>query len=78
LPSLPVEIDLADGVIFKGATLKGISGREMFATWYKVAALLGAGLDVSPVITHRFSLDEFEKAMELARSGNCGKIVLFP
>ena len=78
LPSRPVEIDLADAVIFKGAILKGISGREMFATWYRVAALLRAGLDVSTVITHRFPLDDFEKAMELARSGNCGKIVLYP
>ncbi len=78
LPSGPVEIDLADGVIFKGAIVKGISGREMFGTWFKVASLLHAGLDVSAVITHRFDLNDFEKAMGLARSGNCGKIVLHP
>lgn len=78
IPSRPVELDLADGVIFKGATLRGISGREMFKTWYRLASLLDAGLDVTPIITHEFPLDEFETAMNLAISGNCGKIILYP
>lgn len=65
-----------DEVIFKGLFLKGIYGREMFETWYKMAALLQSGLDIRPVITHRFSYQEFEKGFALLRSGEAAKIVL--
>ena len=70
----PVAIDW-DKVIFKGLVLKGIYGREMFETWYKMASLLASGLNVAPVLTHRFKRDRFEEAFATIRSGNCGKIV---
>ncbi|MDB5047151.1 MAG: L-threonine 3-dehydrogenase [Fibrobacteres bacterium] len=63
-------------VIFKGLVLKGIYGREMFETWYKMTAMLTSGLDVTPVITHRFPLAEFEKAFAVAGSGQAGKVIL--
>jgi threonine 3-dehydrogenase len=63
-------------VIFKGLVLKGIYGREMFETWYKMAAMLESGLDVSPVLTHRVPAARFEEAFEVARSGKAGKVVL--
>ena len=63
-------------VVFNQLTLKGIYGREMYETWYKMTSLIQSGLDISPVITHRFPFEEFEKGIELMRSGNCGKIVL--
>jgi len=78
LPSKPVEVDLADGIIFKGATVYGINGRLMFDTWYKMQALLRAGLDLTPMITHRFKFEDFEEAFALASSGNSGKIILYP
>jgi threonine 3-dehydrogenase len=63
-------------VIFKGLVLKGIYGREMFETWYKMVAMLQSGLDVSPVITHRFPIDEFQRGFDVMRSGQSGKVVL--
>ncbi len=69
------EIDW-DKVTFNGLTLKGIYGREMYETWYKMTVMLQSGLDISPVITHRFHYTEFEKAFEIMRSGNSGKVVL--
>jgi threonine 3-dehydrogenase len=63
-------------VIFKGLVLKGIYGREMFETWYKMTAMLQSGLDVSSVITHRFSVSDFNQAFDVARSGQAGKIIL--
>lgn len=63
-------------VIFKGLTLQGIYGRKMFETWYKMEAMIQAGLDLSPVITHRFNYREFEKGFEAMNSGNSGKVVL--
>ena len=65
-----------DEVIFKGLLIKGIYGRELFETWYKMAQMLTSGLDVSPVITHRFRVDEFQKAFSIIQSGNCGKVLL--
>ena len=78
LPSKPVEVDLADGIIFKGAKVYGINGRKMYETWYQMQALLRAGLDLTPMITHRFKFEEFEEAFALAASGNSGKIILYP
>jgi threonine 3-dehydrogenase len=78
IPSRPVEIDLADGIIFKGATVQGITGRRMFETWYQTRGFLESGMDLSPIITHRMPLSEYATAFELVRSGNSGKVVLFP
>jgi threonine 3-dehydrogenase len=63
-------------VIFKGLTLKGIYGREMFETWYKMANLIQAGLDISAVITHQFSIDDFQKAFDVMRGGKSAKVIL--
>lgn len=63
-------------VIFKGLTLKGIYGREMFETWYKMTSMLQSGLDVSPVITHHFSVDEYQQGFEVMGSGQSGKVIL--
>ena len=65
-----------DKVIFKGLILKGIYGREMFETWYKMSSMIRAGLDISPVITHRYHYTEFAEGFERMLSGNSGKIVL--
>jgi threonine 3-dehydrogenase len=74
---LPPETEINwDDVIFKGLTLKGIYGREMFETWYKMTQLLRSGLDISPVITHRFPMSRFEEAFEVVRSAQCGKVIL--
>lgn len=78
LPSRPVEINVADDVIFKGATVKGIVGRRVPETWFQTRGLLEAGVDMSPVITDRLPLSEFERAFELLRNGRSGKIVLYP
>lgn len=65
-----------DTVIFKGLTIKGIYGRKMYETWYKLTAMLQSGLDMRPVITHIFSYQEFEKAFAVMQSGQSGKIIL--
>ena len=63
-------------VIFKGLFLKGIYGREIFETWYKMEVMLQSGLDISPVLTHRFKYEDFEKGFAVMNSGNCGKVIL--
>ncbi|WP_273844408.1 L-threonine 3-dehydrogenase [Providencia rettgeri] len=63
-------------VIFKGVFIKGIYGREMFETWYKMATLIQSGLDLSPIITHQFPIDEFQKGFDIMRSGQAGKVIL--
>jgi len=63
-------------VIFKGLVIKGIYGREMFETWYKMIAMLQSGLDVSPVITHRFPVEDYQEAFQLMASGQSGKVIL--
>ncbi|MHC4502601.1 MAG: L-threonine 3-dehydrogenase [Planctomycetota bacterium] len=65
-----------DRVIFGSLVVKGIYGREMFETWYKMTAMIQSGLDVAPVLTHRFGVDEYELGFEVMRSGECGKVVL--
>jgi len=57
-------------------TIKGIYGRQMFETWYEMSVLIQSGLDISPVITHRFDAADFEEAFATVRSGRCGKVVL--
>ena len=63
-------------IIFKSLQLKGIYGREMYETWYQMEQMLMSGLDLSPMITHRFKADEFQKAFEIMEKGDCGKIIL--
>jgi len=65
-----------DTVIFNGLTLKGIYGREMYETWYKMTVMIQSGLDITPLITHRFHFTEYEKGFEVMRSGQSGKVIL--
>ncbi len=75
IPSEPMAIDW-NFVIFNMLTVKGIYGREMYETWYKMTVMLQGGLDIRPVITHRFPYKEYEKAFETALSGRSGKVIL--
>ncbi|HUK43924.1 MAG TPA: L-threonine 3-dehydrogenase [Gaiellaceae bacterium] len=75
IPSEEVAVDL-NAVIFNMLTVKGIYGREMYETWYQMSVMIGSGLDISPVITHRFSHRDFEEAFAVARSGQSGKVIL--
>jgi threonine 3-dehydrogenase len=72
-PGTAIDWDL---VVFNGLTIKGIYGREMYETWYKMTVMIQSGLDITPVITHRFHYTEYEKAFEIMRSGNSGKVIL--
>ncbi|MDR3094361.1 MAG: L-threonine 3-dehydrogenase [Bacteroidales bacterium] len=63
-------------IIFKALTLKGIYGREMWETWYKMEQMIISGIDLTPVITHRFSVDDFQKGFDVMESGQCGKVIL--
>ena len=71
----PTEINW-DFIVFNGLTIKGIYGRLMYETWYKVDMLIQGGLDISPLITHRFDYTEFEKGFEVLCSGNACKVIL--
>jgi threonine 3-dehydrogenase len=75
IPPGDMAIDWND-VIFKGLILKGVYGREMFETWYKMSSMLQSGLDMEPIITHHFDIDEFQPAFELMESGQSGKVIL--
>ena len=75
IPSKDMAIDW-NAVVFNMLTIKGIYGREMYETWYKMTVMIESGLDIGPVITHRFPYTEFEKAFEVMRSGNSGKVIL--
>ena len=75
IPSGDVRIDWND-VIFKMLTIKGIYGREMFETWYKMAALIQSGLDLTPVITHHYPIGDFQKGFEAMLGGQSGKVIL--
>jgi threonine 3-dehydrogenase len=75
IPPSDIAIDWSQ-VIFKGLILKGIYGREMFETWYKMASMLTSGLDVSPILTHRFPADRYLDAFEAMKTGRSGKVVL--
>ncbi len=65
-----------DQIIFKGLVIKGIYGREIWETWYKMHTMLQSGLDISPVLTHRFPFEEYETAFKVMNSGQCGKVIL--
>jgi len=75
IPEPRTEIDW-NLVVFNSLTLKGIYGREMYETWYKMTVMIQSGLDITPVITHRFHYAEFQKAFEIMRSGRSGKVIL--
>ena len=75
LPGEPFAIDWGK-VITHMLTLKGIYGREMYETWYQMSVLVQAGLDIKPVITHRFSYRDFEEGFAVAASGESGKVIL--
>jgi len=75
IPPNEIAIDW-NAVIFNMLTIHGIYGREMYETWYKMTVMLESGLDISPVITHRFPCKDYETAFELMKSGNSGKIIL--
>ncbi len=75
IPKGEVAIDWNE-VIFKGLVIKGVYGREMFDTWYKMVAMLQSGLDISPVLTHHVPASRFEEAFEAAASGQAGKVVM--
>lgn len=78
IPDGPMTVDLGE-LVFKYVTFQGINGRIMYSTWYQSTRLVSSGrLDLAPVITHRFRLEEYEKGMELMASGNCGKVLLYP
>lgn len=65
-----------DTVVFNGLTIQGIYGRQIFETWYKMTSMIQTGLDISPIITHRFNFENFQEGFELMRSGKSGKIIL--
>jgi threonine 3-dehydrogenase len=74
-----VEIDWSNDIIFKGITIYGVIGRVMYKTWAQVAGLIQSGkLDLETIVTHTFTLDEFEKGIKVMQSGNSGKVVLIP
>jgi threonine 3-dehydrogenase len=75
LPADDFAIDWAH-VVLNMITIKGIYGREMFETWYWMSVLTQSGVDISPVITHRFAAADFASAFRTVRSGECGKVVL--
>jgi threonine 3-dehydrogenase len=75
IPTAEIALDL-NPIIFNMLTFKGIYGREMYETWYQMTVMLQSGLDIRPVITHRFSHREFEEAFAVARSGQSGKVIL--
>jgi threonine 3-dehydrogenase len=75
IPTSDVPIDF-NQIIFKMLTVRGIYGREMFETWYKMSVMLQSGLDIGPAITHRFSFRDHEAAFAAARSGDSGKVIM--
>lgn len=75
IPSSDMAIDWTK-VIFKGLEIKGIYGREMFETWYKMASLIQSGLDLTPMLTHEFPVDEFQAGFDMMLSGQSGKVIL--
>ena len=75
IPSAPIAIDW-NTVVFNMLTIKGIYGREMYETWYKMTVMLQSGLDISPVITHRFHYTEFQQGFDVMMSGESGKVIL--
>ena len=78
IPAAPVSFDMTNEIIFKGIRVYGVTGRRLFQTWYRLAGLFKAGLDIRPVVTHRLPLDHFAEGFDLVAKGQCGKVVLLP
>lgn len=78
IPEAPVCFDMTDEIIFKGIRVYGVTGRRLFQTWYRLAGLFKAGLDIRPVVTHTLPLDKFAEGFDLVAKGRCGKVVLRP
>ncbi|MHB8971750.1 MAG: L-threonine 3-dehydrogenase [Pirellulaceae bacterium] len=76
IPAEDIAIDWST-VVFNMLTIKGIYGREMYETWYKMTVMLQSGLDIGPIITHRFPYEEFEQGFDVMRSGQSGKVILY-
>ncbi|MBA2729065.1 MAG: L-threonine 3-dehydrogenase, partial [Parachlamydiaceae bacterium] len=72
-PNTNIDWDL---VIFKMLTIKGIYGREIFSTWFKMTHMLESGLNIDPIITHHFNIDDFQKGFDVMMSGKSGKVIL--
>ena len=75
IPTKEMTLDV-NAIVFNQLTLRGIYGREMYETWYKMTVMLQSGLDIKPAITHRFPFREFEAAFAAARSGDSGKVLM--
>ena len=75
IPSEPIAIDWQQ-VVFNMLTIKGIYGREMYETWYKMTVMIQSGLEIAPVITHRFHFTDYEKGFAAMQSGESGKVIL--
>ncbi len=75
IPTEEISLDV-NAIVFKMLTLRGIYGREMYETWYKMTVMLQSGLDITPAITHRFGFRDFEAAFEAARAGDSGKVIM--
>lgn len=79
LPTKPVSVDVSKDIVLKDATIRGIYGRKMWDTWLTTSRLLSSGrIDITPVITHRLKLEEYEKGLEAMKTGQSGKVVMFP
>lgn len=78
IPTGPVCFDLPNEIIFKGIRVTGVTGRRLFGTWYRLAGLFKAGLNIEPVVTHTIPMTDFERGFNLVNSGQCGKVVMFP
>ena len=75
IPTEEISLDV-NAIVFKMLTLRGIYGREMYETWYKMTVMLQSGLDITPAITHRFAFREYEAAFDAARAGDSGKVIM--
>jgi threonine 3-dehydrogenase len=75
IPTAEISLDV-NSIVFNQLTLRGIYGREMYETWYKMRVLIQSGLDIRPAITHRFDFRDFELAFAAARSGDSGKVIM--
>lgn len=78
IPEGQVSFDMTNEIIFKGIRVYGVTGRRLFQTWYRLAGLFRAGLDIRPVVTHTLPLERFAEGFDLVAKGQCGKVVLFP
>ena len=75
LPSRPFETDWGK-IVLKALTIRGIYGRQMYDTWYKMLAMLDSGLKMDGMITHQFGCDDFQAAFDVMLTGECGKVIL--